>query len=112
MKEAMRRIDKTGRYCFSDASVGQPSLFQFDNPKEHSTTLFEEFSGKKATYAELRDFALDESPFINPKSMLRDLELNKDLIDEVKSRDTKRRKGTFNEDKLVYVKFKGERRHG
>lgn len=112
MKEAMRKIDQSGRYCFSDASVGQPSLFRFDKPEEHSATLFSAFHGKKAAYAELRDLALNESPFTNPKSMLRDLELNKDLIDEVKSRDPKRKKGTFNEDKLVYIKFKEERGHG
>jgi hypothetical protein len=106
MKEAMRRIDQSGDYCFSDARVAQSSFFRFDDPHQHSEHLYEQFRGKKATYDELRDFALNESPFPNPKSMLRDLELKRDLIDEVESTDSRRRRGTFNEEKLLYVKFK------
>lgn len=106
MKEAMRKIDQTGGYCFSDARVGQNLLFRFDDPHQHSLDLYDDFRGKKATYEELRDFALNESPFSNPKRLLRDLEVKRKLIEEVKSTDPRRRKGTFNEDKLIYVKFK------
>lgn len=106
MKEAMKRIDQAGDYRFSDAGVIQSALFRFDKPELHSGGLYNEFKGKKVGYEELRDFALNESPFINPKGMLRDLECEKNLIDEVKSRDSRRRKGTFNEEKLIYVKFK------
>ena len=106
MKEAMHRIDQAGDYCFSDAGVSQASLFRFDDPKEHSLTLYGGFRGKKATYAELRDFALNETPFRNPKGMLRDLECDRDLIEEVKSTDPRRLKGTFNEKKLIYIRFK------
>ena len=106
MKEAMKKIDQAGDYCFSDADVIQTSLFRFDKPELHSTGLYNAFRGKKVGYAELRDFALNESPFTNPKSLLKDLECEKNLIEEVKSTDTRRRKGTFNEEKLIYVKFK------
>lgn len=105
MKEAMKKIDQAGDYCFSDAGVIQTSLFRFDKPELHSLALYNAFRGRKVEYADLRDFALNESPFINPKSMLRDLECEKNLI-EVKSTDPRRRKGTFNEEKLLYVKFK------
>ena len=105
MKEAMRKIDQTGGYCFSDARVIQSTLFRFDEPQQHSTDLYNNFRGKQVGYDELRDFALNESPFPNPKSMLRDLE-DRNLIEEVKSKDPRRRKGTFNEGKLIYVKFK------
>jgi three-Cys-motif partner protein len=106
MKEAMRRIDQTGDYCFSDARVHQNLLFRFDEPEQHSLALYSRFRRKKATYEELRDFALNESPFPNPKSMLRDLEVTRDLIAEVKSKDPRRRKGTFNEKHLIYIQFK------
>jgi len=106
MKEAMRKIDQTGGYCFSDARVGQNLLFRFDDPHQHSPDLYDHFRGKKATYEELRDFALNESPFPNPKRLLRDLEVKRELIEGVESTDPRRRKGTFNEDKLIYVKFK------
>ena len=106
MKESMRRIDQSGNYCFSDARVVQNSLFRFDEPEQHSLDLYNHFRGKIATYDELRDHALNESPFPNPKSMLRDLEVKRNLIEEVKSTDPRRRKGTFNEGKLIYIKFK------
>jgi three-Cys-motif partner protein len=106
MKEAMRKIDQSGNYCFSDANVVQNSLFRFDEPQQHSLDLYNHFRGKRATYDELRDQALNESPFPNPKSMLRDLEVKRNLIEEVKSKDSRRRKGTFNEEKLIYVKFR------
>lgn len=105
MKQSMRKIDKSGSYCFSDASVGQSSLFRFDNPEEHSLTLYDRFRGRETRYSELRDFALNETPFTNPKSMLKDLERNKHRIAEVKSTDPKRREGTFNEKTLIYVRF-------
>jgi hypothetical protein len=106
MKEAMSKIDQTGGYCFSDARVHQTLLFQFNEPEQHSLDLYNQFRGRRATYEELRDFALNESPFANPKSMLRDLELKRDLIEEVRSTDPRRRRGTFNEQKLIHVKFK------
>ena len=106
MKEAMKRIDQAGDYCFSDAGAIQSSLFRFDNPEDHSLALYDAFQGRKIGYAELQDFALNETPFINPKSMLRDLECNRNLIDEVKSIGSRRQKGTFNEKKVIYIKFK------
>jgi hypothetical protein len=54
--------------------------------------------GKTVQYKELRDCALNESPFTKPRAMLKELEL-KTLI-SVYSNDQKRRKGTFNEDKI------------
>ena len=106
MKEAMKRIDQAGDYSFSDALTAQSPLFRFDDPAEHSLTIYNAFRGKKVKYSDVRDVALNETPFTNPKSMLRDLECNKDLIEEVKSSDSKRQKGTFNEAKIIYIKFK------
>ena len=106
MKEAMRKIDQSGTYRFSDANVGQSSLFRFDKPEDYSLMLYERFRGKKVMFQQLSDFALNETPFTNPKQMLRDLECAKGLIEEVKSTDPRRRKGTFNADKLLYIRFR------
>lgn len=106
MKEAMKKVDQTGNYHFSDAHVGQQSLFRFDKPENYSPLMFSRFHGKTLRYDELRDYALNETPFINPKSMLKDLE-NKELI-IIKSRDPKRRKGTFNEENVIEIIFKGD----
>jgi three-Cys-motif partner protein len=103
MKEAMRTIAKNGDYCFSDAHLGQVSMFRFDEPSAYSQQLLEQFCGRIVKYQEINDYALNETPFTNSKSMLRDLE-EKGMI-QVRSSDPKRRKGTFNEDKLIDIKF-------
>ena len=105
MKEAMKKVDQTGTYQFTDAHVNQYSLFRFDEPENYSPLLFARFCGKTVRFEELRDFALNETPFTNPKSMLKDLE-NKELI-TVMTSDPKRRKGTFNEEKIDRIVFKG-----
>jgi hypothetical protein len=106
MKEAMKKVDQTGNYQFTDAHVDQNRLFRFDEPENYSRMLFLHFQGETVQYRALRDFALNETPFTNPKSMLKILE-KKDLI-AVSSRDQKRRIGTFNEDKISWIAFKEE----
>jgi three-Cys-motif partner protein len=109
MKEAMKKIDQDGDYCFSDARANQPALFRFDDPASYCDSMSDHFRGKRAIYPDLRDYALNETPFLNPKSILKNLE-DRNLI-EVASRGP-RRKGTFNEEKLLYVQFKQERKNG
>lgn len=110
MKEAMKKVDQTGDYHFSDADVDQQPLFRFDKPANYSPLMSSRFKGKTITYDELRDYALNETPFINPKGMLKDLE-GKDLI-HVNSRVEKRRKGTFNKEKIINITFKRGRASG
>lgn len=110
MKEAMKKMDQAGDYRFSDASVGQPTLFRFDDPSMYSTILFNHFKGRKTSYAELQDYALNETPFVNPKAMLKHLE-NAGLI-QVQSSDPKRKRGTFNEDKIIAITFAEDSQSG
>ncbi|MCR4298825.1 MAG: three-Cys-motif partner protein TcmP [Gallionella sp.] len=95
MKEAMTKIAKNGDYCFPDAHLNQATLFRLDEPSTYSPQLLEQFRGRTADYPELRDYALNENPFMNPEEMLKDLE-GKGMI-QVSSGDPKRRKGTFEE---------------
>lgn len=104
MKEAMRSLDQNGGYLFSDAHVDQPSLFRWDDPDEYASKMHDIFKGKIVSYAETSDFALNETPFVNPKSMLRILE-SKGLINVV-SNDSKRRRGNFPEEKIVSIQFR------
>lgn len=106
MKEAMRKMDQTGEYRFLDAHVGRPMLFRFDSPEDFAPKLHQHFAGQIVTYADARDFALNETPFVNPKSMLKFLEFQ-DRI-EVQSTDPRRRKGTFKEDVIVSITFESE----
>jgi hypothetical protein len=99
----MKTIAKSGDYCFSDAHLNQATMFSFDDPSAYSPQLFEQFRGRTVKYPALRDYALNESPFTNPKSMLKDLE-GKGMI-QVSSSDPKRRKGTFNEESLIGITF-------
>jgi len=105
MKEAMKKVDQTGNYHFSDAHIDQQTLFRFDNPEDYSPLMFERFKGKTVHYDELRDYALNATPFVNPKAMLKDLENNNHIF--VKSRDPKRKRWTFNEEKIINITFNG-----
>jgi len=103
MKEAMKRLDQSGDYRFSDARIGQSVLFQFDHPETFAERLFLEFRGRQVTYESVRDYALNETPFTNPKAMLRILE-RQGLID-VLSNDAKRRRGAFKEGTIIAIRF-------
>jgi three-Cys-motif partner protein len=103
MKEAMKLIARNSDYSFSDAHIHQSSMFSFDEPSAYSAQLFEQFQGRTVTYTELRDYSLNSSPFLNPKGMLKDLEEKGKIY--VNSIDPRRRKGTFNEHKLIDIKF-------
>ena len=103
MKDEMKKIAINGDYCFSDAHLDQTSMFSFNDPSAHSAQFFEQFRGRTVKYPELRDYSLNESPFTNPKRMLKDLE-EKGMI-QVNSSDPKRRKGTFTEKYLVGITF-------
>lgn len=75
MKEAMKRISQDGSYTFSDASVGQEHMmFDIDDDVVFADGLWKTFSGRTVEYGETFDYALSETPFTNPKSMLSALE--------------------------------------
>ncbi|HEY8747796.1 MAG TPA: three-Cys-motif partner protein TcmP [Tepidisphaeraceae bacterium] len=103
MKEAMKTIDQTGSYTFSDGRIGQDVLFRFDNPADFASNLHKTFVGREVGYPELNRFALNETRFTNPKGMLRLLEDEGGLT--VKSLNPKRRRSDFNEETLVSVSF-------
>lgn len=101
MKEAMKAVDQTGSYSFSDDTVGQELLkFDFDAPATWAERMQKELAGKWRPYSDFRDFALNETPFINPKSMLRELE-TRGLV-KLKCA-ANRRKGSFPEDKIQQI---------
>ncbi|MDL1891951.1 three-Cys-motif partner protein TcmP [Sphingobacteriales bacterium CHB3] len=103
MKEAMKAVDQSGEYCFSDARIDQELLFSFNDPSIYAESLHHAFVGRQVSYADCNDFALNETPFLNPKSMLKILE-EKGIVTII-SNDPKRRKGTFNEEKVLAIHF-------
>jgi three-Cys-motif partner protein len=101
MKEAMKAVDQTGTYSFSDDTVGQELLkFDFDAPAVWAEKMQRALGEKWRPYSDFRDFALTETPFINPKAMLRHLE-DKNLV-EIEG-DANRRKGSFPEEKISRI---------
>lgn len=104
MKEVMRKIDKTGNYCFSD-DVGQQSLFTFDDPAAAAQQMLKHFYGRTVKYEDVNDFALNESPFPNPKSMLKILEKAEKIA--VQSAGRKRMRYTYPDDlhELLTIRF-------
>jgi three-Cys-motif partner protein len=70
MKEAMRTVDKSGAYSFSDDFSTQALLeFNFAAPGEWAEKMVASLGNQWRSYEEFRDFALNETPFINPKAM-------------------------------------------
>jgi hypothetical protein len=108
MKEAMRSVDQTGDFSFCDASVGQVRMFQKDaagEVKEKAENLFGLRKGSRVSYQELVDYSLNETPFRNPKSMLRSLEDQKLLASVETYPGVTRHKGNFDENVVVAVTF-------
>ncbi len=110
MKESMKRLDQTGSYCFCDA-VARSGQARFDfgehDIENYAPRLLDNFAGQKLTsnpYNLPRDFALNETPFLNPKKMLALLE-RQGLLRVEPTDPKKRRKGTFNEEKLESLEF-------
>lgn len=106
MKESMKKIDQSGEYTFCDAHIGQQSLFQVDSQNIYADKLAERFRGWLVTFAEIEHFALNDSPFLNPKAMLKVLE-NAGRI-EVQCSKHERRKGTFPDGSAISIRFLGE----
>lgn len=94
MKEVMKKMDQDGSYCFSDANIDQHMLFRDANdPERYAKDLFIAFKGQTVSYMDTNRFALNETPFINPKKMLKALE--RDGTINVICLTPKRKKGTF-----------------
>jgi hypothetical protein len=101
MKEAMRSIDNSGSYSFSDGHIDQITMFRFDHAEDFAPKLYQQFVGQRVEYAAITKFALNETPFINPIQMLKVLD-NRGLI-EVERFDPKSR--GLSEDHVRAVRF-------
>ncbi len=104
MKEAMKVIDETGAYTFSDAHREQHVLFRDDNVEQYASALFEAFKGKTISIEDARSYALSETPFVNAKSMLAALE-NQGRLQVTAREGQVRRKGSFPADKVASLRF-------
>lgn len=105
MKEVMKGIDDTGAYCFSDAHVGQRKLFTFNDPSDAAGAMAAHFAGTMQTYEQVEAYALNESPFANPKSMLKVLEKEGQISVDCAGRT--RRKWSYPDDlhEIIRIRF-------
>jgi hypothetical protein len=104
MKEAMKAIDQTGSYSFSDAHAGQPLLFRDDDEELYADKLFSNFDGQTISMDQADDFALTETPFINAKGILAVLE-KKEMLQVEAVGGQKRRPNTYPEGKVAALRF-------
>lgn len=74
MKEAMKAVDKSGSYSFSDDTIGQRLLFDFNAPADWAQKMQLALGGSPRPYSEFHDYALNETPFTNPKAMFKYLQ--------------------------------------
>jgi three-Cys-motif partner protein len=101
MKEAMKAVDQSGSYSFSDNAVGQ-GHFSFTEPAEPAARMFQLLGNSWRPWKDYDDFALNESPFENPKSMLRHLKSQGKVQIEWKGPPAK---NGFPEDKIKRIRL-------
>ena len=103
---------QNGTYRFSGSNIGQQQLFEFHDATTAASLMLERFAGQTISYAELNDYALNESPFVNPKSMLKVLESRERIA--VHTQHESRRRGTFPDHmhENIVVHFHGGDAHG
>jgi len=105
MKESMKEIGQDGSLRFCDAWNGQRSLFRDDDPADWAMKLRKTFArDERVAWKEIVDFTLNETPFVNPKAMLRVLD-SSDLL-EVTSSNPNRKQNTFPDGTIQFVKFR------
>ncbi|MGZ5436809.1 MAG: three-Cys-motif partner protein TcmP [Pyrinomonadaceae bacterium] len=73
MKDAMKAVDRSGSYSFSDDAVGQKRLWDFNDSEEPAGRMLRTLGSSWRPWKHFDDFALNESPFSDPKPMLRHL---------------------------------------
>jgi three-Cys-motif partner protein len=112
MKEVMKRIDQNGTFRFSSSDIGQQQLFEFNDAATAAKLMRQRFEGKAVRYQDLNDYALNASPFVNPKSMLKLLESEQRIT--VVTQGQPRKKGTFPDhiQQNVVIHFHGDDAHG
>lgn len=108
MKEAMRTIDQSHEYAFSDADVGQPSLYSFDDAAPSAEQMFAICKGCRLEWRKLEQYVLNETPFSSVSPVLQYLENNGYLAEVEPLSGTKRRQGSFSKDTVAAVRFAAE----
>jgi len=108
MKEAMKKIDQAGAYQFSDASLGQATLFRFDNPEGFARKMHVCFNDRRVEWHEVERYALNETPFLNPKSMLNLLEKQGLIQVEIQPGESRSRRYSYPDGKIAAIIFSGE----
>ncbi len=71
MKEAMATVDQSGDFKFVDTHVGQLPLFRASSVEEHALDMWSHYNRQSLSYDEVDYYALLDTPFNNPKQMLR-----------------------------------------
>lgn len=104
MKEAMKAIDKTGSYSFSDAHVEQLELFREDNAGKYAERLLDHFDGQTVQKHVVDQFALTETPFLDAIQILKVLEKQQRVQVVVRAGES-RRAGSFPDEKVEALRF-------
>lgn len=105
MKEAMKRRDNTGEYQYCSGREGQVNLQLFNRVADDADSMHGYFGGDPDrfwTIDTIEEYALCETGFLNPKSMLAHLEKGGRI--EV-SPDSGRRNFTFADGAVTGVRF-------
>lgn len=104
MKEAMKKVDQNGSYCFSDADDGQVFMFTEQSSIDYAEYVRHSHEGNVVPYEEIERFCLCETPAASAGSILRLLE-KQGYLEVESAAGVSRRKGTFNRDTIISVRF-------
>jgi len=101
MKEAMWRVDQTGRFHFSDATHNPNQLVLFESGPDFldlKKQILAQFKGKTVSVLELENFIVTQTPFREThykQQILKPMENNNPPEIKVICKSKKRRKGTY-----------------
>ncbi|MDR0532319.1 MAG: three-Cys-motif partner protein TcmP [Verrucomicrobiales bacterium] len=104
MKEAMKAVDITGNYSFSDAHMGQRYMFRNDDGEIYAEAAYKKFCDQSLSMDEMKKYALNETPFLNSKAILRKLD-DDGKVEITPIPGEKIKKGSFPEDKILKIRF-------
>ncbi len=103
MKEAMKEIDQTGAFRFSDAEAEQQRLFRFDSPSDWVEKLMATFANRAVGYEDVLVFTLNETSLNGPSSLLYAAQ-ELGLL-QVECDPPRKRRNSFKADEVKLIRF-------
>ncbi|MBN2068912.1 MAG: three-Cys-motif partner protein TcmP [Opitutales bacterium] len=107
MKEAMKKVDQYGDFCFSDANSHQRLLFEKNSLEDNILKIKNRFMDREVSLGEVEDFALCETTLSSISRALKSMEASGAIHVNVRG-GVKRRRGSFLDEQISSIRFTKE----